>query len=64
MTGNPPGSSAAKAGTGEFAALLRSLPDPALKAPLWEWRPGEIKAVIRERRRRFGVDDEGEYAYG
>ncbi|MFE1959235.1 hypothetical protein [Streptomyces sp. NPDC059479] len=64
MTGFPPGSSlAAKAGTGEFPALLRSLPDPALKAPLWEWKPGEIPHVIHERRRRFGVDEE-EFVYG
>lgn len=65
MTGYLPGSFlAAPAGTGEFFTPLRSLPDPALKAPLWEWKPREIPHVISERRRRFGVDDEGEFVYG
>ncbi|MDN3259587.1 hypothetical protein QWJ26_07115 [Streptomyces sp. CSDS2] len=64
MSGYLPGSFlTAKAGTGEFVTLLRSLPDPAVKAPLWEWKPGEIPHVISERRRRFGVDEE-EFVYG
>lgn len=57
MTGRVPGGSA------EFRTALRALPDPALKAPLWEWEPDQIKPVVSERRRRFGVD-EGEYSYG
>ncbi|WP_411144984.1 hypothetical protein [Streptomyces sp. x-80] len=63
MTGHLPGPhSTVKTGAGEFATLLRSLPDPALKAPLWEWKPGAIPHVIHERRRRFGVDEE--FVYG
>ncbi|WP_367140417.1 MULTISPECIES: hypothetical protein [Streptomyces] len=65
MTGYLPGSPpTAQGGIPEFRTLLRALPDPAIKAPLWEWKPAEIKHVISERRRRFGVDDEEGYTYG
>ncbi|MEV6399635.1 hypothetical protein AB0M39_33455 [Streptomyces sp. NPDC051907] len=65
MGGYLPGSFlSAQGDTPEFRTLLRALPDPALKEPLWTWKPAEIKHVISERRRRFGVDDEEGYAYG
>ncbi|GAA0431056.1 hypothetical protein [Streptomyces luteireticuli] len=65
MTGYVPGSLlTAPPGSPEFRALLRLFPDDVLRAPLWEWKPGEIKTVISERRRRFGVDDEEGYSYG
>lgn len=41
-----------------FAQVLRTLSDEEIRKPLWEWTPAEIPAVIHERRRRFGVDDE------
>lgn len=41
-----------------FAAALRILPDVDIKRPLWEFTPAERPAVIHERRRRFGVDEE------
>ncbi|MBC9714517.1 hypothetical protein H9Y04_18325 [Streptomyces sp. TRM66268-LWL] len=64
MTGFLPGSFLSAPGNSpEFRTVLRALPDPALKSPLWEWKPGQIKAVISERRRRFGVDEE-EFVYG
>ncbi|MFB7860578.1 hypothetical protein [Streptomyces sp. NPDC056069] len=64
MTGFLPASFlTAPGGSPEFRTVLRALPDPAIKAPLWEWKPGEIKHVISERRRRFGVDEE-EFVYG
>jgi hypothetical protein len=34
------------------------MPDEAIKAPLWEFTADEIPHVIRERRRRWGVDDD------
>jgi hypothetical protein len=44
----------------EYAERLRGVPDELIRAPLWEFRPEHRKAVIHERRRRFGVfDDEG-----
>lgn len=42
----------------DFPALLRVLPDLVIRRPLWEFAPHEVKAVIHERRRRFGVDDD------
>jgi hypothetical protein len=42
----------------DFAAVLRALPDVDIKRPLWEFTPAERPAVIHERRRRFGWDDE------
>ncbi|WP_371800880.1 hypothetical protein OHA38_20375 [Streptomyces sp. NBC_01732] len=41
-----------------FPALLRTEHDDVIRAPLWEFAPHERKAVISERRRRFGVDDD------
>lgn len=42
----------------EVRARLRALPDDVIRSPLWEFAPLERKAVISERRRRFGVNDE------
>lgn len=41
-----------------FAQLLTVVPDDHVKRPLWEFSPAERKAVIHERRRRFGVYEE------
>ncbi|RKN09632.1 hypothetical protein [Streptomyces radicis] len=43
--------------TGSLSALLRALPDAGIRRPLWEFAPGDRKAVIHERKRRFGWDD-------
>jgi hypothetical protein len=44
----------------ELAAYLKGAPDDVIRGPLWGFPPAERKAVIHERRRRFGVyDDEG-----
>lgn len=43
----------------ELRARLRAVSDDVIRSPLWEWEPRERKAVISERRRRFGVDDDG-----
>ncbi|GLW03705.1 hypothetical protein Slala05_73350 [Streptomyces lavendulae subsp. lavendulae] len=45
-------------GTG-LRARLHAESDDVIRSPLWEWAPQERKAVISERRRRFGVDDDG-----
>ncbi|MDH6123842.1 hypothetical protein P3T39_000777 [Kitasatospora sp. GP82] len=39
---------------------LRGLPDDEIKRPLWEWPASQAREVIRERRRRFGWDDDAE----
>jgi hypothetical protein len=33
-------------------------PDDMIRGPLWAWKPGAVKAVLHERRRRFGIEDE------
>jgi hypothetical protein len=33
-------------------------PDEEIKAPLWTWPPLMVKAVLTQRRRRFGIADE------
>jgi hypothetical protein len=43
---------------GDLPSLLKALPDEAIRAPLWAWKPNEIPAVIHERRVRFGIDEE------
>lgn len=49
----------------DFPKLLRVLPDEAIRLPLWEYAPSGRPAVIHERRRRFGVDEEcGDPEYG
>jgi hypothetical protein len=48
----------------DFPALLRWLPDVDIQRPLWEFTPAERPAVIHERRRRFGVDDEAGFEVG
>ncbi len=45
-----------------FAALLRAASDAEVRAPLWEFEPLARLAVIHERRRRFGVDDDEGFA--
>jgi hypothetical protein len=40
-------------------SVLRGTEDDAIRGPLWEWAPAWRLAVIHERRRRFGWDDEG-----
>jgi hypothetical protein len=32
--------------------------DALIRRPLWEFRPCQVKAVLHERRRRFGIADE------
>ncbi|MGW3724851.1 hypothetical protein [Streptomyces sp. NPDC000851] len=36
----------------------RDWPDSVIRRPLWEVQPSEVKAVLHERRRRFGIEDE------
>lgn len=36
----------------------REWPDSVIRRPLWEFLPAEAKAVLHERRRRFGIEDE------
>jgi hypothetical protein len=33
-------------------------PDDMIRGPLWEWHPLAVKAVLHERRRRFGIEEE------
>ena len=33
-------------------------PDDMIRGPLWNWHPLAVKAVLHERRRRFGIEDE------
>ncbi|WP_432118499.1 hypothetical protein [Streptomyces sp. bgisy032] len=33
-------------------------PDEYIRDPLWTWHPYAVKAVLSERRRRFGIEDE------
>lgn len=33
-------------------------PDEMIRGPLWDWHPLAAKAVLSERRRRFGIEDE------
>lgn len=43
----------------EAAALtLRLASDEVVQRPLWTFRPHAVKAVLHERRRRFGIEDE------
>lgn len=32
--------------------------DALVRRPLWEFRPDQAKAVLHERRRRFGIEEE------
>ncbi|WP_199830168.1 hypothetical protein [Streptomyces viridochromogenes] len=43
---------------GSRAAILRALPDATIKRPLWTFLWSDAKAVLHERRRRFGIDEE------
>lgn len=38
--------------------VLKFAPDDFIRLPLWYFRPHVVKAVIHERRRRFGVYDD------
>lgn len=40
------------------AEYLKGEPDEAIRLPLWDYPPHMRKAVIHERKRRFGVDDD------
>ncbi|MFE4721956.1 hypothetical protein ACFRLW_37265 [Streptomyces sp. NPDC056728] len=46
----------------DIAAFTRmaaaEAPDAMIRGPLWEWHPLAAKAVLHERRRRFGIADE------
>lgn len=45
--------------TAAFAALAAAdAPDQMIREPLWTWHPLAAKAVLSERRRRFGIEDE------
>lgn len=50
-----------------LAELLPAVSDVVVRRPLWEFPPADRPAVIRERRRRFGMlpDDEpvGDHEY-
>ncbi|MFF8473866.1 hypothetical protein [Streptomyces sp. NPDC015414] len=37
---------------------LSAASDALIRRPLWEFRPSTRKAVLTERRRRFGIEDE------
>lgn len=41
-----------------FAEILRAQPDDYVREPLWMFAPLDRKAVLHERRRRFGIEDE------
>lgn len=42
-----------------FAALAAAdATDDMIREPLWTWHPTAAKAVLHERRRRFGIEDE------
>lgn len=42
-----------------FAALAAAdATDDMIREPLWTWHPAAAKAVLHERRRRFGIEDE------
>ncbi|MGW3932839.1 hypothetical protein ACWECC_32810 [Streptomyces microflavus] len=44
----------------DWARALKGAADDTVASPLWDFPPEARKAVIHERRRRFGVnDDEG-----
>ncbi|MFF4610335.1 hypothetical protein ACFY1Q_11790 [Streptomyces albidoflavus] len=34
------------------------MPDALVESPLWSWAPANRKAVLHERRRRFGIAEE------
>jgi hypothetical protein len=36
----------------------REWPDSVIKGPLWHVDPHDVKAVLHERRRRFGIEEE------
>ncbi|MCX4572304.1 hypothetical protein OHB41_03705 [Streptomyces sp. NBC_01571] len=40
------------------ATAVRLAPDDRIRAPLWTWPPLLAKAVLTQRRRRFGIEDE------
>jgi hypothetical protein len=40
------------------ATAVRLAPDDRIRAPLWTWPPHLAKAVLAQRRRRFGIEDE------
>jgi hypothetical protein len=48
----------------DFPKHLSTLPDDLIRSPLWKWAPEERLAVVHERRRRFGVDDDEGYGNG
>lgn len=41
-----------------FAEILRGQSDNYVRQPLWNFTPADRKAVLHERRRRFGIEDE------
>lgn len=42
-----------------FTALAASdASDSEIRGPLWNWHPLAAKAVLHERRRRFGIEEE------
>jgi hypothetical protein len=43
---------------GEARTSLRGMADDEIRRPLWKWPPAWALAVIHERRRRFGWDDD------
>ncbi|WP_199931271.1 hypothetical protein [Streptomyces sp. CB02923] len=45
----------------DWARALKGAADDNVASPLWEFPPQARKAVIHERRRRFGVDDDEGY---
>ncbi|MFE9381758.1 hypothetical protein ACFYMO_00755 [Streptomyces sp. NPDC007025] len=48
--------------TRDYQAVARmaaaEAPDEMIRGPLWEWHPLAAKAVLHERRRRFGIEEE------
>jgi hypothetical protein len=39
-------------------AAPKEAPDSVIRGPLWTWPPALVKAVLHERRRRFGIEEE------
>ncbi|MFD3573832.1 hypothetical protein [Streptomyces sp. NPDC058644] len=40
------------------AQMLRVCPDSMVRQPLWDFAPADRLAVLHERRRRFGIEEE------
>ncbi|MFE0699400.1 hypothetical protein [Streptomyces sp. NPDC058872] len=51
-------------GARNWAQELKGAADETVRSPLWEFPPDARKAVIHERRRRFGVHDDEGYDIG